>query len=34
MDENNQNNVLIKNSRTAWPIRKSMPFLISLDNLL
>ena len=35
MDQNSQNNVLIKYSRTAWPTFKMLiPFLSSLDNLL
>ena len=29
-----QNNVLINNSRTAWPTQILMSFLNSLDNLL
>ena len=34
MDQNSQNNVLINNSRTAWPTLILMSFLSSLDNLL
>ena len=34
MDQNNQNIVLINNSKTAWPPDISILFLSSLDNLL
>ena len=34
MDQYSQNNVLINNSRTAWPTLILMLFFISLDNLL
>ena len=34
MDQNSQNIVLIKNSRTAWPTFIFMLFLSFLDNLL
>ena len=34
MDQNIQNNVLINNSRTAYPTEIQMPFLSSFDNWL
>ena len=34
MNQNNQNIVLINNSRTAWPTYILMLFLRSLENLL
>ena len=32
MDQNSQNDILINNSKTAWPTKILMPFFSSLDN--